>query len=152
MPTTLENVYKAELDKGVIKKIPFIDIVSNLDTSMSTQDSIGTSNPTIDSLRRINIIKHNKTNELSVQIYQKGCNMSQYGRLKGNMQYVEDAWDIQIHPINFKYAYIKNSVLTYTPTNEMKIRDKYIKIRVRYDGKQYAIVNALKTFFTISYN
>ncbi len=33
----------------------------------------------------------------------------------------------------------------------MRIRDKYIKIRVKYDGTQYAIINALKTLFTISY-
>ena len=31
------------------------------------------------------------------------------------------------------------------------IRDKYIKIRVKYDGTQYAIINALKTLYTISY-
>jgi hypothetical protein len=33
----------------------------------------------------------------------------------------------------------------------MKIRDKYLKVRVRYDGKQYVIVNAIRTYFTISY-
>jgi hypothetical protein len=67
------------------------------------------------------------------------------------MQYVEDAWDIQIQPIGFKYAYIKNGQLAFSNTTEMRVRDKYIKIRVKYDGEQYAIINALKTFFTISY-
>ena len=67
------------------------------------------------------------------------------------MQYVEDSWDIQIQPITFKYAYLKNGTLTLGNTTEMKVRDKYIKIRVRYDGTQYAIINALRTLFTISY-
>ena len=34
----------------------------------------------------------------------------------------------------------------------MRIRDKYIKIRVKYDGTKYAIINALRTLFTISYS
>ena len=77
--------------------------------------------------------------------------MKSFGRLKGNMQYVEDFWDIQIQPITFKYAYLKNSALVFSPLQEMRLRDKYIKIRVIYDGTNYAIINALKTFFTISY-
>ena len=34
---------------------------------------------------------------------------------------------------------------------ETKLRDKYIKIRVRYTGDELAIITALKTLFTISY-
>ena len=60
-------------------------------------------------------------------------------------------WDIQIQPIVFKYAYLKDGEIAFTNNNQMKIRDKYIKIRVRYDGTQYAIINALKTFFTLSF-
>lgn len=67
------------------------------------------------------------------------------------MQYLEDSWDVQIQPIFFKYIYFRNNIKGYTNLNEMRIRDKYIKIRVKYDGKQYAIINALKTLFTISY-
>ena len=67
------------------------------------------------------------------------------------MQYVEDSWDVQIQPITFKYAYLNNDILTFTNNQQMRIRDKYIKIRIRYDGTQYAIINALKTLFTLSY-
>ena len=38
------------------------------------------------------------------------------------------------------------------PKGYKAVRDKYVKIRVRYDGKKYAIVNAVKTYFTISYS
>ena len=67
------------------------------------------------------------------------------------MQYLEDAWNIQIQPITFKYVYLKNGNLAFTGNEEMKIRDKYIKIRVKYKGDKYAIINALKTLFTLSY-
>lgn len=146
------DAYKSELIKGEVKKLPFIEVVADLSKEILPQDSILLSNPKIDSLRRINIIFNKKTKERLVQIYQRGCDIKQHGRIKGNMQYVEDSWDVQIQPLTFKYAYLKGSDLNYTPTNEMKIRDKYIKIKVRYSGDQYAIINAVKTLFTISYS
>ena len=102
-------------------------------------------------LRDLTLREHNKTKEKLVNNYQKGADIRKYGRIKGNMQYLEDSWDIQIQPIVFSYAYINNGNLLLTPSTEMKIRDKYIKIRVRYKGDQYAIINALRTLFTISY-
>lgn len=95
--------------------------------------------------------KHNKTKEIFTNIYQKGLDIKKFGRMKGNMQYLEDSWDIQIQPISFKYAYLKNGELAFSDLNGMKLRDKYIKIRIKYDGKQYAIISAIKTLFTISY-
>jgi hypothetical protein len=37
------------------------------------------------------IIKENKSKENIVNIYQRGLNIKSEGRLKGNMQYVEDS-------------------------------------------------------------
>lgn len=34
---------------------------------------------------------------------------------------------------------------------ETKIRDKYLKVRVRYSGEELAVITALKTLFTLSY-
>jgi len=69
------------------------------------------------------------------------------------MAYVEDSWDVQIQPIKIRYAYIPKGtgVVKFSKISEMRIRDKYIKIRVRYDGAKHTIINALKTFFTLSY-
>ena len=39
----------------------------------------------------------------------------------------------------------------WTNRKETRLRDKYIKIRVRYSGKDLAIITALKTLYTISY-
>lgn len=46
---------------------------------------------------------------------------------------------------------MKGGELKFTSLTEMKVRDKYTKIRVIYDGKKLAVINAIKTLFTISY-
>ena len=96
---------------------------------------------------------NNKTKEYLVNIFQKGLDIKdpKFGRLRGNMRYLEDSWDIQIQPISFKYIYMRGTTAAYTESKESKIRDKYIKIRVQYDGTDYAVINALRTLFTISY-
>lgn len=129
------------LAKPSVKKIPFIN-VRDLETNWVTSGVI----------KDLTLEQHNKTKENLISSYQKGLDIKTNGRLKGNMQYVEDFWDIQIQPISFKYAYISAGNIAYTINNDMRIRDKYIKIRVKYDGTHYAIINALKTMFTVSYS
>jgi len=90
-------------------------------------------------------------NEDRIHTQQNANNMKKYGRVKGNMQYKEDVWDVEIRPITFKYAYLKNGILNYTVGKELRIRDKYVKIRVKYTGKDLTIIQAIKTNFTISY-
>ena len=34
---------------------------------------------------------------------------------------------------------------------ETKLRDKYLRVKVRYDGKNLALINSLMTLYTISY-
>jgi hypothetical protein len=107
--------------------------------------------PTWEVLRDINIKVLNKTNEKVIQVYQRALPIRKFGRLRGNMEYLEDTWDVQIQPIAIKYAYLKNNMFALSEAKQMKIRDKYLKVRVRYDGTRYVIVNAIKTYFTISY-
>lgn len=126
------------------------------------------------------------------------------GRLKGNMNYQEDIWDVQINPIIFVqkneadwntyndqekvpisvglspipddlkgFDISPNQELsTYLPSEliskgykfedidtsnwwngrkETKLRDKYIKVRIRYSGEELAVITALQTLYTISY-
>ena len=40
-------------------------------------------------------------NEFRICTHQKANNISEVGRLKGNMQYKEDLWNVEIRPINF---------------------------------------------------
>jgi hypothetical protein len=39
----------------------------------------------------------------------------------------------------------------WTFRKEAKIRDKYCRIRIRYDGTKLAVISAIITTFTISY-
>lgn len=121
--------------------------------------------------------------------------------MRGNMQYKEDKWDIQINPINLVQKNEDQSDWTniygdgqkkmvpaecnlFTPpaevynkdenqgavtlpsdwernvvswgisdkiNKEVKLKDKFIKIRVRYSGKDLAVISALKTLYSISY-
>ena len=96
-------------------------------------------------------IDYNHFKEQVITVYQQAKDIKDFGRLSGNMQYLEDLWDVQIQPINFKYAYASGGNLLYSDPTEMLIRDKYMKVRVRYSGEKYAIINAIRTLFIISY-
>lgn len=163
---TIQENYLAYLQEATApSKIPYIECVreltnkipvtyettSNPSVSLFTDDSILSRSPSMDVLRDINIKMLNKTKEKVVQVYQRALPIKKVGRLRGNMAYLEDAWDVQVQPIAIKYAYLKNNELAFSDAKQMKIRDKYLKVRVRYDGTQYAIINAIKTYFTISY-
>ena len=107
--------------------------------------------PTWDVLRYTSMKIYSKTKEKTIQSYQRGMPIKTAGRMRGNMEYLEDRWRVQIQPITFKYAFVDKNTLKYTNAAQSKIRDKYLKIRVRYDGTQYVMVNAIKTNYTISY-
>lgn len=56
------------------------------------------------------IIVHDKQlSEYKVHTEQLGNNMSQFGRVRGNMQYLEDLWDIEIRPVNIKWAHLEEA-------------------------------------------
>lgn len=120
-----------------------------------------------------------------------------YGRIKGNSEYKEDKWYIQIPSITFmqknetkwnkppiiidaipsdiQRSQITQSVLPegytmddvsvipnvnnigdqllggWTNRKETKIRDKYMKVRIRYTGNDLAVITAIKTIYTESY-
>lgn len=139
----LTTSYKDYLTSSLTKKIPYIWI-RPIDNSNNNW-------PNGSILKDLTLYKNNKTEEKLIRLFQKAMNIKTQGRLKGNMQYCEDSWDIQIQPISLKYAYLKNNDLALTNNVESRVRDKYIKIKVRYDGSKYAIISAIRTLFTISY-
>ena len=77
--------------------------------------------------------------------------MKKYGRVRGNMEYLEDEWKVEIRPVNFRYAYIENGELKFTPLQETRHRDKFLRVKVRYDGKDLALIQMIATLFDISY-
>ena len=125
------------------------------------------------------------------------------GRMRGNMMYKEDKWEVNINPINLvqnneliedwntsiekkplskpqvpaefnlfpppKELYdnegninsinlpndwersIVNWDIIDNMNKEVKIKDKWLKVRIRYSGKKLAIIQAIRTLYSISF-
>lgn len=137
------------------------------------------------------IIYDDKTNEFNIDTHIQCIPRSKYGTLRGNADYIEDKWEVQIPLINmvqkneqkwengippividqiptdiksqdidfsvlpkfYQTSYWPKNLdlLKWTATKQMPIRDKYIKIRIRYDGTEKAIISAIKTIYTESF-
>lgn len=87
---------------------------------------------------------------------QKCIDIKKNGRRLGNIQYLEDIWNVEIKPSKFNdMKYIKDES-EIVPGMEFKvkdtrIRDKYCKIKVSYTGDRLAVITALNTIYTESY-
>lgn len=84
------------------------------------------------------------TNKYSIIVPQVCRDMKSAGRRLGNIQYKEDSWYTTIMPLRYK----KNG----SEEKTTKLRDKYIKIRVKYTGDDLVIITALRTLLTLSYS
>ena len=102
----------------------------------------------------ISITYDHVLNEYHLVSNQLSKDIKKYGRMRGNIQYKEDSWYLVIEPIKFKRKY-KNSngdIEIDSNYSSTRIRDKFLKIKVKYSGENIAIITALKTFMTLSYS
>ena len=99
-------------------------------------------------------------NQYSIVTTQDCKNIEKWGRRLGNIHYKEDSWYVTIEPIKYreKYRIDDGEVddwtdkIQYTKTKEVRIRDKFVKIRVKYTGEDMVIITALRTILTPSYS
>ena len=93
-------------------------------------------------------------NTYSLVMNQKCRNIEEFGRRLGNIQYKEDAWYVTIDPLYYKERYNINGTSSeeYGSTKAVRLRDKFIKIRVKYTGQDLVIVTALNTIYTQSFS
>lgn len=100
-------------------------------------------------------------NQYSLITTQDCKNIEQWGRRLGNIHYKEDSWYITIEPIKYREKYRINDGSVddwsgekekYSKTKEVRIRDKFVKIRVKYTGEDMVIITALRTILTPSYS
>lgn len=149
-----------------------------------------------DALSGGEIVYDSVTNTYKIWSHVKAVNIDgPGGRLRGNMQYNEDKWKVQINPINVRQKnesewevppiVLDNNpipdikindidtmtdlypeVLTkqgykdkfnidntkWTSETQVKLRDKYLRIRIRYSGKELAIIQAVQTLFRLSFS
>lgn len=160
------------------------DTINDVEDYYHLKDDVSTKD--FSALAGGEIVKYD--DEYRIWNHAKAVDIKENGRMRGNMQYKEDRWDIQINPLNIVQknedrwqgdkvpvelgqSPIPDEVLTsnievpegfnrgYTQWNwqdsemkEAKLKDKWIKIRIRYSGTKLAVISAIKTLYSISYS
>lgn len=78
-----------------------------------------------------------------ISLYQKTLNTLNVGRLLGNMHYKESYWYIDVAPITVIDVSGKQK--------QQRIKDKQIRIRVKYSGSKLAVITSLSSIYTQSH-
>lgn len=158
----LDQAFKDVLNSGKYKKLPYLTVT---DACIPTLDPqiIGNKKPVnkdhSDNTVDCCLVYDKQLNEFRVHTEQLGNDMWKYGRLRGNMQYLEDLWRVEIRPVSFKWVYLDSDAhldghvegINFSRIQETRHRDKYIKIKVRYSGEDLAVIQAINTLFDYSY-
>lgn len=99
------------------------------------------------------VVWDNNQNNYWLKLTQDTKNIKDFGRIRGNIHYKEDAWYVTIDPIKFKHKYLINEeVIEGVDSQTTRLRDKFIKIRVKYSGEDLVIITALNTLLTVSHS
>lgn len=96
----------------------------------------------LDKNYKTNVVWDSLLNQYKLNIHQDCVNINTYGRRIGNITYLEDKWNTVIQPIYYEQG---------TKLCSTRIRDKYIKIRVKYSGDKLAVITAIQTLINLSY-
>lgn len=92
--------------------------------------------------------------EYNLIITQPCKNKETYGVRLGNIQYKEDSWYTNIEPLRYNTKLNKQDAENFSINDEFasaKIRDKWLKIRIKYIGDQLSIISGVITFENLSY-
>ena len=195
------------------------DTINEIEDSYHLKDDVPTKD--FSALAGGEIVHYKTLDEYRIWNHAKAVDMQAKGRLRGNMQYNEDQWLVQINPINVVYKnekdwtdvdqdliteyqsdgkkrsrelsnkipielgqspipdqVLEKGDITYdwdnptesdipensldraivswgnleTKNEEVKLKDKWIKIRIRYTGNKLAIITAIRTLYSVSYS
>ena len=126
-----------------IKSIPYISHIRR--TSLGEEYNKFSDNTT-----NVQLVYDDLLPEKHIRTTQKCNDMKQWGRIKGNMEYKEDTWVTDIRHLNFKIAYSKNNILQFKKLDYAKLRDKYVKVKIKYSGKDLAVIRGVLTLLDIS--
>ena len=209
-PRPLKNPNDDKYDKSTIFPLYYSrqDTINEIEDSYHLYGHDSNGNPlstkNFSALAGAEIVRYPNLDEYRIWNHAKAVDIHDFqkgGRMRGNMQYKEDKWDVQINPLNLVqrnesqsewtniygdgtekmvpaecnlfappaevYNKDENRGAVTLPSDwernviswevsdkinkEVKLKDKFIKIRVRYSGKDLAIISALKTLYSISY-
>lgn len=94
------------------------------------------------------------TGQYFLKVTQPLQNIKRYGRRIGNIEYKEDKWYTTIAPI---YYYNKQkdaktpTSFVYSDLKSTRIRDKWVKVRIKYTGDKLVVINAIQSLLRLSY-
>lgn len=94
--------------------------------------------------------KDTRTGQYHIVIPQECRNIETFGRRLGNIHYKEDSWYTNVEPIIYDSS-LDNPEATNTTEKykSTRIRDKWVKIKVRYTGEDLAIITAIRTIMNV---
>ena len=216
------NKIEGKYDRSTIMPLYYSrqDTINEIEDAYHLKD--GSPTKDFSALAGGEIMRYEDLDEYRIWNHAKAIDMQKYGRTRGNMQYNEDQWLVQINPVNIVYknekdwtdinqdiiteynpdGVVKNSRnlsdkvpielgqspipdqvlekenITYdwnnptesdipensldraivswgnleTKNEEVKLKDKWLKIRIRYTGNKLAVITAVKTLYSISYS
>lgn len=202
-PRRLRNNDNYFYDKSTIFPLYYCrqDKINEIENSyhlFEEKEGYSPGDPNFSALAGAEIVRYPKLGEYRIWNHAKAVDITKEGIRRGNMQYKEDKWNVQINPINFvqnnetpdqwidEFGDKNNRIVPaecnlFPPpfeiseaqkglnlpvdwtrniiawkniqeTNkEVKMKDKFIKIRVRYSGEDLAIISAINTLYSISY-
>jgi hypothetical protein len=86
-------------------------------------------------------------NQFSILMHAKAVDITKNGRLRGNMHYKEDKWDVQINPITFNQKNEQwNTVPPICPRNTPVPNDVKENISFPYDMQEKGYLNNSNSF------
>lgn len=205
------NKVEGKYDRSTIMPLYYSrqDTINEIEDAYHLKD--GSPTKDFSALAGGEIMRYENLDEYRIWNHAKAMDMQKYGRIRGNMQYNEDQWLVQINPINVLYKnekewdkedliggrtvspdkipielgqspipdeVLQKGDITYDPNDpvkndipensmdraivswdwkesqmqEVKVKDKWMKVRVRYTGNKLAIITAIRTLYSISYS
>ncbi len=184
------NEVHRQLDNGLYDKSTILplyysrqDTINEIEDYYHLKDNIPTKD--FSALSGAEIVRYEKLDEYRIWNHTKAIDQKLNKRLRGNMEYKENLWNIQINPINLAQCNepqwqngkipieitqapipnevlqlghidipqnINNSIVSWkAKQSEVKLKDNFIKIRIRYSGKKLAVISAIRTLYSVSY-
>lgn len=118
-----------------------------------------TSVPSVKGFKNAYMKYDNVLNQYTIVTNQDCKNFEEYGRILGNIHYKEDSFYSNIEPMIYDQRLNNHTKdpkdFDYNDSalwKQDRLRDKWMKVRVKYSGKDLVVITAIKTLMTLSYS
>lgn len=132
----------------IFTKLPYMRIFTEFEKAQVENDIKNrTSETTTQDFEYLNncvetcLIEDEQLNEDRIHTEQLGIDIKKYGRVAGNMQYLEDLWKVELRPLYFTHAYVEPlKINKVSPiTNNKVVVDNILKSFYKTAGESFFI-------------